>query len=345
MPRHYDEFAWHWSRLSQVHNEGRLVFVLGAGVNVKYRLPSWPSLIRGLLINSGRIPRLRSRNENALHDEKEKQALQAEEEAAIDDVLERLTPDPLLQAALVRAAYPSTEAWIEAIRARLQNAAETPPETDGLPLRLIASMLVSAHIKNPRAHISVLTFNYDTLLEDALRAELQHRLHDANVLQSISDGRTFERTWTSSGIYIYHLHGFLGDIAPNAILDAYSYVPVLQGNHWSWRCMERVLSQNDATALLIGLSLTDPSLRFVLTRWEMWKTPVLGVYLSGPLPIPDASTLANQRDLTFLARAILDLYDSVMDRLQLVSYHLSTWDELEPILQEIGKDPNDRAQS
>src|SRR5207248_6195639 len=122
---------------------------------------------------------------------------------------------------------------------------------------------------------------------------------------------------------------------PEAVLDAYSYVPVLQGDHWSWRCMERVLSQVGAVALLIGLSLTDPSLRFVLTRWKTWRTPVLGVYLAAPMQVPSASVLTGQRQLGFLTRSILELYDSVMDRLQLVAYHLSSWQELVPVLKEI----------
>lgn len=309
--------------------DGHLVYVLGAGINRPYGLPLWPKLIQDLLIESGRMPRLRTRrHENAAPEE---------EESAIKFVLEQLTPDPLLQAALVRAAYPSHEAWISAITRHIQKpGVHKPATTLKMPLYEIALTLVTAITRHPRRHISVLTFNYDDMLEEAVRDVLTKEKMEQSLVRSISDGRAFERSWPSSGIYVYHLHGHLNDArAADAVLDAYSYVPVLQGDHWSWRCMERVLSQVSATALLIGLSLTDPSLRFVLTRWETWKTPVLGVYLAAPLPMPQASTLTRQRQLAFLARSILDLYDSVMDRLHLVAYHLSSWDEIVPILTEI----------
>jgi hypothetical protein len=316
-----------------VRAEGHLVFVLGAGINFSYGLPLWPELIKMLLLESGRIPRLRS-GHGSLSAEEE---LTEDEERAIDFALQALTPDPLLQAALVREAYPSNRAWMEGISRCIERRRTSPPETEDLPLRLIARMLVSAVLADRHRHISVLTFNYDDFLERAIAAELGNQ--DPAILQSISTGYDFERSWNSSGIYVYHLHGFLKDRDPQPVLDARSYVAVLQGDHWSWRCMERVLNQREATALFIGLSLTDPSLRFVLTRWETWKTPVLGVILAAPLPEPDAATLAMRRELAFLARTILHLYDAAMDRLQLVSYHLSTWDELIPILTEIGKDP------
>lgn len=332
MARHYDEFAWHWRRLGQVARDGRLVFVLGAGINYSYGLPLWSGLIEQLLIESGRMPRLRGRAPGTTE-------VNQEELNAIRYVLGALTPDPLLQAALVRAAYPSDKAWIDAIRKHMHKADATPPATPGKPLHEIATMLVAAIKHTPGRHISVLTFNYDDYLEEAIRAVLHDEGMDETLVRSIADSRRFERSWTSTGIYVYHLHGHLkAERRADAVLDAYSYVPVLQGDHWSWRCLERVLSQVDATALMVGLSLTDPSLRFVLTRWETWRTPVLGVYLAAPIPVPKGSTLARQRQLAFLARSILDLYDAVMDRLHLVAYHLSSWNELTTILAEIRKE-------
>lgn len=338
MQANNDDFAWHLSRLRQVQEVGQLVFILGAGINRAYGLPVWNELLEGLLLHSGRIPRLR------LHGKPLPKSALEEETQAVRHVLNELSADPLLQAAMVRAAYTSGPAWIEALRQQLTpRAGSKRAEDESGPLRVIARMLVDAAVQHERKNIPVLTFNYDELLETAVNAELAERrargtLKQSNspALRSIATERDFKRFSPRPGISIYHLHGFLGATRPAPVLDPYSYVEVLKGDHWSWTCMRQVLVGTNATALLIGLSLSDPSLRFVLTHWAVGGDELMGFYLAAPPPVPAASTLPFYRQFAFASRSILELYDEVMDRLQLVCYHLSSWGELVTILRSIG---------
>lgn len=330
-----DDFAWHLSRLQQVQEEGQLVFILGAGINRTYGLPVWNELLEGLLLHSGRIPRLR------VHGRQLPKSALEEETQAVRHVLEELSADPLLQAAMVRAAYTSERAWIEALRQQLTpKTGSKGAQDESGPLRVIARMLVDAATQHEK-NIRVLTFNYDDLLETAVKVELTERrtrgtLKQSNfpALRSIATERDFKRS-TPSGISIYHLHGFLGATNPEPVLDAHSYVKVLKGAHWSSTCMQQALVGTNATALLIGLSLSDPNLRFVLTHWAEGGDEILGFYLAAPPPVPASSTLPFYRQFAFASRAILELYDEVMDRLQLVCYHLSSWSELVTILRSI----------
>lgn len=299
------------------------MFVLGAGVGVKYGQPTWPDLLGDLLLGSGRIPRMSGSRE---------------EKKALKTVLERLVPDPLLQGDIAHASYPKA-VWRRALDDQLgeKRGRRVPQSEDDDPgvLRTIAKMLVRSLHKDPRRHLSVISFNYDALLDVAVREELLAAGMSEYELRSVGDADEFEQSWVDAGIYIYHLHGYLSDAAPETVLDAASYVPVLRGDHWSWRCMERALTSSGVSSLFIGLSLTDPSLRYMLTRWGMWRTPTNGVYLAPPPKLPDLGTCKDQRAIALMYRSTMDLYSFVLDRLHLVCYFLSSFTEIKPILRRV----------
>jgi hypothetical protein len=289
-----------------------------------YQQPSWPKLLSALLLESGRVPRLDTADDM--------------EREAVKQVLAAVAPDPLLQGAIAKAAYPSGR-WKDAIDAQLgpSTGRAVPPEDppDGA-LRTIARMLVRSLQTDRRRHLSVLSFNYDTLLDMAVDEELEAVGMPKTLVHAIQKADDFERSWVETGIFIYHLHGYLADDHPNTILDADSYVPVFRGDHWSWRCMDRALTTTGTSALFIGLSLTDPSLRYVLTRWKSWHSPTTGVYLAEPPVLPDVTGCTDGRALGVMYRSIMDLYASVLDQLHLVCYHLSAYSEIQNILAAIG---------
>jgi SIR2-like domain len=336
LSHHYPEFVYHFERLRRAHCSGQLVIVLGAGVGRPYGHPEWSDLITSLLLESGRVPRLSRetldiRTASPAYREKAARA----ERAAIAKIFQRLVPDTLLQGNVARTAYPS-DRWNDAIRKQLGPGTVPRPDTtrEGV-LRTVATMLADCIHENPRLHLSVLSFNYDTLLDDAVQEELEARNLDPSFLQSITKEDDYERTWADAGIYIYHLHGNVADKSSDPILDADSYVTVLRGDHWSWRCMDRVLMATGAAALFIGLSLADPSLRYVLTRWKSWQSPVTGVYLAPPPRLPDIEW-EDGRAVAMMYRSIMDLYSAVLGRLHLACYHLSSWREIRTILKAVG---------
>jgi SIR2-like domain len=342
MARDYNEYAWHFRVLADAQREGKLVFVLGAGIGRPYGLPDWSQLLADLLLNSGRLPRLTARAERP----KEAAETLARERRAIRKILQRIAPDPLIQGAIARAAYPESH-WHRALHAQLWNAYQN--QTSSEVLERMGRMIVSSALAREDGHISVLTFNFDDLLEEHVNKALRERSMDEGTVSSISTDEQFEQTWLIPGIYIYHLHGYLGGPRqqpvgrPDTILDAASYVPVLSGDHWSWRCMDRVLTGTAHPSLFIGLSLADPSLRYVLTRWARWRAPINGVYLAPPPELPaivneddDVDTsVAEYRTVALMYRALMDMYSAVLDEMHLVSYHLTTWDEIADILKTV----------
>jgi hypothetical protein len=373
MPRDYNEFAWHFRVLADAQKEGKLVFVLGSGVGSPYGLPDWSDLLADLLLDSGRLPRMAMRTEcrqtangkkGGKVEEDEEDGTIEKERKAVAAILQRLAPDPLIQGAIAHEAYPGNRLW-DAIQGRLSSErmqqvlverghavdlgslAHSIPDS---PLVRIARMLATSIGEHPNRHLSVLTFNYDSLLDEAVARELEKRGLDPRLLHSVSTEHRFEQTWLDAGVYIYHLHGHLSRKGTNVrsvptVLDADSYVPVLRGDHWSWRCMERALTGTGQAALFIGLSIADPSLRYVLTRWGQWQTPVTGVYLAPPPLLPafsyrkpeggETHYVDDARALAVMHRAVMELYSAVLDRLHLVCYHLSSWDEIPQILDQV----------
>ena len=195
-------------------------------------------------------------------------------------------------------------------------------------------MIVDQYQRNPNKHTPVLTFNYDDLLERSLTTALI----DANLphvtFHVITSASQYVEMRRLPGIYIYHLHGFI-DHADRTILDAQSFQPVLAGDHWSWLCLEHYFTDDQHLPLFIGLSLSDPSLRYLLTKWAARREPVAGVYIAAPPAVPKttSASLQARRELAFLYRELLTLYDEVLRQLLLVAYHVSSWDEIVPILK------------
>lgn len=338
MPYHYAEFAWHFKRLARAYKEGQLVLVLGAGVSRPYEHPLWPDLVQNLLLESGRVPRLRvpRLGRRTSHSDASSDAKERAEKQLITKMFEHLIPDTLLQGAVAHAAYPSKR-WRYALKKQLGPGKVGRPDTTATGvLRLIAEMMVASLVDNPRLHLSIISFNYDSLLDEAIGDELEANELPRSFVHSIKTEHDYERTWVDAGIYIYHLHGYLPDDERDPILDADSYVPVLRGDHWSWRCMDRILTATGVASLFIGLSLSDPSLRYVLTLWKSWQSPMTGVYLAPPPKLPGVGW-SDGRAVALMYRAVMDLYATVLGRLHLACYYLSSFREIRAILEVIGE--------
>jgi hypothetical protein len=107
----FDELEWYLRRLRYARQQGKLVFVLGAGTNKEYGLPDWAELLVRLSKSSGeldlpRIPQATSTSTSrGANDSKQ----------FIDDVI----ADPLLQAAAIRGAYASSSDWVRALSQEL----------------------------------------------------------------------------------------------------------------------------------------------------------------------------------------------------------------------------------
>lgn len=299
--------------------------MLGSGVNKSYELPDWRQLIERLLHGCGRV-----RDGSGI-------------DSLIGTQLQRIVPDPLLQAAIGRQGYLQPKLWIEAIRKQLHER-EGHPATDPMkPLYRIADLVMRQFEDDRHRRIPVLTFNYDDLLEKALFARAAE--HDHPSIHSISREEDYASSIHRSGVFIYHLHGFASS-EDSPIFDATSYLRVLgsPGRHWSWDCLATSLFQHDSGAMFIGLSLVDPSLRLLLTHWAEKGLPLYGLYVSAPPPPPpsemtaktQAKLLEDQLKVANVTRDIVRLFDEVLDQLSLIPYHVTVWEEINDLLEVIG---------
>ena len=316
----FDDLAWHIRRLRHARESGRLVFVLGSGVNALYGLPDWSTLIVDLLLDSGRI-----RKATAVGGD------------AIKTVLHEVIRDPLLQAIAVRSAFARKDQWLACLETRVRDYDRSEVVDDSKPIAKIAALVARQYLADRHRHVSVISFNYDDLLEVALCSLLED---SSNSVHSISGERAFIGSIHRAGIFVYHLHGFVGHPESDIVLDAGSYVNVLAspGRHWSWQCMNAYLFHDQSAALFLGLSLMDPSLRLLLTQAAVRGLSLSGVYVSKPFPVLDETEVDRLRNMAFAAHDIVQLFDGVLRALSLVPYHVKSWDELPALLDYVAEE-------
>jgi hypothetical protein len=252
--------------------------------------------------------------------------------------LQAIVAEPLLQAALVRQGHANADLWIAAISRHLVETNADVADSE-MPLAQIADLVLQQFRDDPHRHIPVLTFNYDLLMERALEARSGSDKEFAEV-HTISNERDYAASIYRPGIFVHHLHGVLS--AENSpIFDSASYLRVLgsPGRHWSWDCLTATLFQRGVGAMLIGLSLVDPSLRLLLTQWAAKGLPISGVYVGAPPPHPPAELSSEDRlKLARVSRDILRLFDEVLMQLSLIPYHVTDWNEIHDLLKDIRDD-------
>lgn len=363
MAHGYDELEWHILRLRYAREAGKLVFLLGAGINTEYGLPNWSQMLVRLTEGSGRLHRA------------EQPLTHEEARRSIDGVI----IDPLLQAAALRAAYPSPADWVRALRSILKFEDDVL-DNETKPLGRIAKVVAQQYLQDPQRHIAVLTFNYDSLIKKALDRAMGDQ---ADVVTVVSTADELARVRHRPGIFVYQLHGSLANEKSDIVLDAYSYVRILSApaNHWSWSCMNTFLFQKDAGVMFIGLSLVDPSLRLLLTHAAENGMPLSAIFIGNPLEalVPSACSLPSsarryspallprlassgsrlrfprkapsrryersllrdrlQKALTaaWMKHDVQRLFDNLLEELSLIPYHVTEWSEVGDLIDRVGK--------
>jgi hypothetical protein len=320
----FDELHWYLRRLRYARQEGKLVFVLGAGVNSEYRLPDWSTMLVQLTQDCGKLhtsPALLTTRDLKKY---------------LDDVI----GDPLLQAAAIRGAYATSNDWLRAVARTLDSeGAMERLEDETRPLGKIARIAADQYRADPRRHIAILTFNYDNLMEAALTRHLGEPEAE-RIVVSVSNKEELGRARQRPGIYVYHLHGSLGNLDSDVVLDAYTYIGILAapGNHWSWNCMNTFLFQKDSGAMFIGLSLLDPSLRLLLTQSAANGMPLSAVFVGKPLDPPVLDNRTTALKVAWMMRDVQSLFDNLLEELSLIPYHVKEWAEVGRLLDRVRQD-------
>jgi hypothetical protein len=223
-------------RLREALRHGRLTLVCGAGVSVQAGIPAWGDLLIRLLERMmDRIAKTHALQIDAMAAAEFQRRYGASSLILGKYLRNNLGRD--FQRELRDALYASpslTSPLIDSI-VRLSR-----PQRDGRPLD------------------SIITFNFDSLLEENLDA------------RQIANRAIFSEAITHdpNELPIYHVHGYLpraGDIPEHSHLvfseDAY-HSQFIDPFSWSNLIQLNKLTQN--TCLLVGISLTDPNMRRLL---------------------------------------------------------------------------------
>jgi hypothetical protein len=210
--------------IEQLSRAKQLTFVLGAGASMEAGLPSWASLVREVL--QATAPKQLGLSDLA---------------AWLDAVAES---GLLGMAAIARAQTKSDKQFVAKVQRCLYREQDPEQFNPGPLVREIAAW------KRDCSEIGLATFNYDQLLERALRDEQLNGLaceHDEDE--------------PSGTALVRHLHGTLtGNPAQDRIVLTEDDYALWSGTSWQDKFMERALQ---GVCVFLGLSFTDQN----LLRW------------------------------------------------------------------------------
>ncbi len=205
-----------------------LTVVVGAGASIEAELPSWPQLVEALVseVAAERLPRSEARG--------------PWREAVLQEGL-------LAASAIARALSPDDADFVERLRQALYRGR---PTTHYLPQALAQQV---AWLKREVTETTIVTANYDGLLEQAMR-DVGLTVHSYVRWRNEAPGSAA----------VYHVHGRLVPAYPatgRIVLSEDDYAQVQYPGSWQERFMRRAL--DSTLCVFVGLSLSDPN----LIRW------------------------------------------------------------------------------
>lgn len=225
---------------------GSLVLFLGAGVSIPYGLPSWRDLVLEMLFDQ-------TRNTRALG-----RLWPHYRRALAEWMTEYFDYNPLVLARMVEKHFkgaPAGDGFLDRLREKLYANTRTPPPSERTTLRAVAD-LIEHSVPRQNGVERVVTFNFDDLLEQELRARgFEHTV--------VTD----EKRKARAGFKIIHPHGYIpreGEAHRRAIVFNETDYHDLTESVFHWGLSEIITSLRHSTVLFIGLSMSDPSLRRLL---------------------------------------------------------------------------------
>ncbi len=207
-------------------------FILGAGVSIDARLPNWETLLRGLVSQANKKYKLSLDENDYQH------------------IFQDCGYSSIITGRLMHTLYKDNDKDFKSgIRKALYQDKEYRPG----PLAESISRLIK-YKYNHKSLTSVITYNYDDLIEKALNAE------------KVMNVPVFGNQQPGAYIPVYHVHGYMpqdDDPLSTIVLSEKDYHEIYkQAYHWS--NVEQLHAMQRSVCFFIGLSMTDPNLRRLL---------------------------------------------------------------------------------
>lgn len=227
VPRKQDDIL---SEAAKSLNSTKCSFILGAGVSVDAGSPSWNNLLKALL---NEIPQ-----HNPITD------------TDYDHINSKCGYSALITARYILDNYLSSKILIEKMRKIIYTATKCTYKNNPAALTYIAKITKHSNVE------SILTFNYDEFVEEALDKE------------GIRYVPFFEKGAPAADEKpVYHIHGYIsrntGGLSSFPVLSEREYHRLYSDDfHWSNVELLHALTRN--TCFLVGLSMSDPNLRRLL---------------------------------------------------------------------------------
>ena len=219
-------------------NSNRLTIVCGAGISVDAGIPSWNTLLLSML----------------------NKCINEEFKFDIDDAKESLPTSSIILGKYLKIMLGKDFENIlkDSLYENLYEAESFMGKQALKESALMHSIINLIRPKRNKGSVeSVITFNFDSLIEDTLN---KYGIENCSIF---NEGMAADNTQ----IPIYHVHGFLPrtiDIkAPNIVFSEDSYHTQFI-DPYSWSNLIQLYKYMNNTCLFLGLSITDPNLRRLL---------------------------------------------------------------------------------
>lgn len=235
------------NELKKIYSRDELVLFLGAGVSKEAGIGDWDDLMSDLLILMI-MKELEEKNISITSEEKE---------FIIRKMKETNNKSPLLQSALIKSAL--GDSFEESLAQLLYKNINNGNGNSSL-LNSISKLCLEGN--NGTGIKAIVTYNFDDLLEDNFnKYGIKY-----NSLYSELDYSTSDK------LGIYHVHGFLPRnpdkyerLSEGLLVFSEDRYHSLYNDPYSWTNITQLNFLRENTTLMIGLSLTDPNLRRLLS--------------------------------------------------------------------------------
>ncbi|KEJ01860.1 SIR2 family protein [Clostridium botulinum] len=234
------------TELKNIYRRDELVLFLGAGISKEAGISEWNELTSDLLV-------LMIKD---ILEKKEIEISETETQFILEKMKKLNNQSPLLQAAFIKAALGEKfeENITELLYKNIMNNGES---------KLLSSISKLCLPKRNGVGVqAVVTYNFHDLLE--------HNFNRYNIeYQSLYNELDYA---TADKLGVYHVHGFLPrtpneyeQLAEGLLVFSEDGYHSLYNDPYSWANITQLNFLRENTTLMIGLSLTDPNLRRLLS--------------------------------------------------------------------------------